>query len=165
MTSIVPSDGSVRVCSSCKDPYPATSEYFHRDSHNKDVGLHSQCRVCRNTHATVSKDRVLDAAQSLTYRQRLRMQVLRHYGGDNLACACCGEWRLPFLALDHIDGGGKEHRKALGPNASTYTMYRWIVNNSYPGGFRVLCHNCNCALGFYGRCPHDDERAMEVDAG
>ena len=29
-----------------------------------------------------------------------------------------------------------------------------INSNSFPPGFRVLCHNCNQALGAYGYCPH-----------
>ncbi len=39
----------------------------------------------------------------------------------------------------------------------------WVVtfeseqgcDEGYPTGFRVLCHNCNCALAYYGSCPHE----------
>lgn len=30
----------------------------------------------------------------------------------------------------------------------------WQRKNNYPKGFQVLCHNCNLAKGFYGKCPH-----------
>lgn len=30
----------------------------------------------------------------------------------------------------------------------------WLRRNNYPNGFQVLCHNCNMAKGFYGKCPH-----------
>lgn len=33
-------------------------------------------------------------------------------------------------------------------------MAQWCRRNGYPKGFRVLCHNCNMAIGFYGYCPH-----------
>jgi hypothetical protein len=33
-------------------------------------------------------------------------------------------------------------------------LYLWLKRNNYPTGFRVLCHNCNLAIGFYGYCPH-----------
>ena len=36
-------------------------------------------------------------------------------------------------------------------------MIGWIIRNDYPDDFRVLCWNCNQAIGFYGRCPHRDE--------
>jgi hypothetical protein len=84
-----------------------------------------------------------------------REQVLFHYGGEIPACACpsgtCGETRIQFLCLDHIGGGGNAHRAKVGGGSS---FYRWIVKNGFPVGFRVLCHNCNMAMGFYGRCPH-----------
>lgn len=37
-------------------------------------------------------------------------------------------------------------------------MYRWLRNHGYPLGFRVLCMNCNFALGKFGYCPHDLKR-------
>lgn len=43
-------------------------------------------------------------------RQRARWFVIHAYGG---ACACCGESREPFLAIDHIAGGGNKHRKEI----------------------------------------------------
>lgn len=34
-------------------------------------------------------------------------------------------------------------------------FYKWLEHNHFPPGFRVLCHNCNQARGFYGYCPHE----------
>lgn len=31
---------------------------------------------------------------------------------------------------------------------------KWLKRNDWPKGFRVLCHNCNSSLGYYGYCPH-----------
>lgn len=162
MTLIIPSDTPTRTCTKCRDTFPATTDYFHRDSHNKRNGLQAQCRVCRNAYMVARKNRILDAAQSLTYRQQLRRDLLTHYGGNPPSCACCGEHRTAFLAIDHIGGGGAAHRRVLG---KTNSIYQWIRKNGYPEGFRVLCHNCNCAIGFYGHCPHEDERTIEADAG
>lgn len=41
-------------------------------------------------------------------------------------------------------------RKEIGRSST----YFWIIRNKYPKGFRVLCHNCNQAIGSYGECPH-----------
>lgn len=85
-------------------------------------------------------------------RKRLRIDVISHYGGK---CACCGEPTLEFLAIDHINGGGNKHRQEI--NRKGMAFYRWLRMNDYPSGYRVLCHNCNCARGYYGYCPHEKQ--------
>lgn len=79
-------------------------------------------------------------------RIRRRQRVLTHYGG---VCECCGEDRYEFLSIDHIEGGGTQHRKKVGSNID-----RWLIKEGFPEGYRVLCHNCNFAHGLYGACPH-----------
>jgi len=86
------------------------------------------------------------SAYSNARYHRIRAEVLEHYGGR---CACCGEAHAEFLAIDHINGGGVKHIRAIHGQLST-----WIKKNGYPEGFRVLCHNCNMAMGLYGHCPH-----------
>ncbi len=81
--------------------------------------------------------------------QELRRLVLCHYGGTPPRCACCGEDLYEFLALDHINGGGRKHARSVNSH-----LYQWIHANNFPSGFRVLCHNCNQSLGAYGYCPH-----------
>lgn len=78
--------------------------------------------------------------------RKARLEVIAHYGGK---CVCCGETTIEFLALDHINGGGKQHRKMVGGN-----IYAWAKRNNCPNILQVLCHNCNLAKGFYGECPH-----------
>lgn len=80
------------------------------------------------------------------WNRKIRLEALNHYGGS---CECCGEVRTEFLGIDHIFGGGQAHRKSL-----TISIYRWLKKNNWPAGFRVLCHNCNLSLAFYGYCPH-----------
>jgi hypothetical protein len=86
------------------------------------------------------------------YRDR-RLNCIEHYGNK---CECCGELRNEFLAIDHINGGGLKHRKELA--GKNMNMWEYLIKNKYPEGFRVLCHNCNSALGSYGYCPHQIER-------
>lgn len=84
-------------------------------------------------------------------RDILRKDVLDAYGH---MCQCCFEDRHEFLAIDHINGGGNKHRRELHPNASAQTFYTWLRKNEYPSGFQILCHNCNSAKSYYGKCPH-----------
>ena len=95
-----------------------------------------------------------NAKQNKLERDLLRERVLAAYGHE---CECCGETRKEFLALDHIGGGGKKHRESLGLSGGK-GFHAWLERNNFPDIIRILCHNCNCALGFYGHCPHEKER-------
>jgi len=85
------------------------------------------------------------------YKVKLKNLILNHYGRE---CACCGEDHIEFLCLDHLDGNGNQHRKATG-NKGGHQFYQWVVNNNYPEGLRILCHNCNQSLNIWGYCPHN----------
>ena len=72
-----------------------------------------------------------------------------------MRCVCCGQDRVQFLALDHVDGDGARHRKEIGTGGA---FYRWLKQNGFPPGLQVLCHNCNLAQSAYGSCPHARRR-------
>ena len=87
-------------------------------------------------------DRVKESARKLN--EKLRLDALVQYGG---MCTCCGFSDLKrklhgktFLEIDHIQGGGRQHRKEVG------NIYQWLKNNNYPDGYRVLCRGCNNAM-------------------
>jgi hypothetical protein len=86
------------------------------------------------------------------YEQRRKLEAFRRYGGAR--CACCGEDRVEFLAIDHIHGDGNRHRR----ECKIGKMYAWLKRNGYPPGFQVLCFNCNQAKSAGGECPHQKER-------
>lgn len=86
--------------------------------------------------------------------QKTRMKCLIHYGGNPPKCACCGEMHVEFLTFDHIEGNGRKHREEVGIGNS---FYRWLIKENFPDGLQILCYNCNCAIGHYGRCPHDNQ--------
>src|SRR6266487_5277379 len=78
------------------------------------------------------------------YKQRKRRLCIDHYSGGKMKCACCPENIYEFLTIDHINGGGHKHKKI-----HNGALYNWLVKNQFPEGYRVLCWNCNCALGLY----------------
>lgn len=88
----------------------------------------------------------------------LRQTALIRYSSDPAHCVCCNEQHVEFLTIDHIDGGGTQHRKAL--NASS--IYTWLKRNGYPDGYRTLCFNCNWAVQF-GPCPHEREKVVPFE--
>jgi hypothetical protein len=81
--------------------------------------------------------------------QEIKREVIEHYGGK---CECCGETTFEFLAIDHVGGDGNRLRKA-GEAHGAHLAVQLKVKN-YPEGYRILCYNCNSALGWLGYCPH-----------
>lgn len=161
----------LKKCTKCKKLLPL-SEYYCHKGHKHDK--QSRCKKCCSA---INKDRYNNILKhdhkykkerakyshdwhirnkdknnkrvAADHRQR-RLVCLERYGGK---CACCGEDRYEFLAIDHINGGGGKHRKNVGAKID-----RWLIKNNFPDGFRVLCHNCNQSLGHYGFCPHNKEK-------
>lgn len=75
-------------------------------------------------------------------KERLKTEVLTHYGNGKLACVICSENRLACLSIDHIDGGGTRHRQSLGLTGAGNTFYRWLRRHELPEGYQTLCMNC-----------------------
>ena len=157
-----------KTCSRCNRRTPL--ERFSEDPRYKG-GRSSWCRDCQKTYAAewqqknkrkrLAQSREWDAknrerrkeinrASALRRYRRIKAKVFKAYGGR---CECCGESSQVFLAIDHVDGGGNEHRRLLNLWGSA-RFYGWLVKNDFPDGFQVLCHNCNFAKS-NGGCPHE----------
>lgn len=128
--------GFVRKNPHKKSPYCQT----HKEQHTKD---------------TISKrDPKSYKLKCATWRLKLKLAILKHYSNNKLICECCGENDIRFLTIDHINGGGNNHRTAIGTKTASHEIHSWIIKNNYPPGFAVLCSNCNSAKSIYGICPH-----------
>jgi len=78
------------------------------------------------------------------WHRQLKQAVLDAYGGAQ--CVGCGEDEFWVLQIDHTNGGGHKHALEIGNGDATRgrsKMYRWLRDNEYPEGYRVLCANCN----------------------
>jgi hypothetical protein len=130
-------------------------------------GYERQCKSCRGEgrralyHADPARERELQTIWAAANRDRInaaararRLEALRHYSKtDEPSCACCGEGMLAFLTFEHIDGGGRQHRRQTGGGG----FISWLRANGYPEGFEVLCMNCNHGRRVNGGvCPHDE---------
>lgn len=80
------------------------------------------------------------AAYSRKNKDKIKAEILTHYGNGKLACVRCGEERFPALSIDHINGGGTAERKRLGKAGLGF--YYWLRNQGYPRGYQTLCMNC-----------------------
>lgn len=85
----------------------------------------------------------------LTPHKRDKLVVIAGYGGK---CQCPGGCDVIFpevLTADHVSGGGRRDVKE-----SRKSLYKRIIEEGFPDKYRILCLNCNWALGVYGYCPH-----------
>lgn len=70
---------------------------------------------------------------------RVKADVIAAYGGK---CVKCGFVDPRALQVDHVNGGGHRHLKALRVSKGT-SFYYWLRKNGYPTEFQLLCANCN----------------------
>lgn len=141
--------GGLYNCKQCQNKYAATQRDKHRQLHNQRAREHYKKNAKRLAAAAVER------------RKKARMDVLSHYSGGDIRCSCsgCPERAVEFMGIDHVDGSGGEHRRA---DKGATQLALWLIRNNFPDGFRVLCHNCNMSLGFYGYCPHDPSQTRAI---
>jgi hypothetical protein len=102
----------------------------------RDYGEQRVCRECKNLVAKLAL-------------RILRKQVISVLGGK---CACCGETDIVFLAADHIEGKGNQHRREV----NSQRISKQIVGDPEVRKlFQCLCFNCNQAKHILGYCPHE----------
>lgn len=132
--------------------YPLSQQACGSQDGSRTVANNEESE-CPRVVATDS-DRHNEKERQRARRRKYRV-LSRYSGGGDLVCACCGERHPKFLGIDHIDGGGREHRLMLGNGKSVGNQfYAYLARENFPPGYRVLCHNCNLSLGFFGYCPH-----------
>ena len=135
--------------------------YCGKNPHETDKKSCSVCLKKRRDQYAACGDKKTRREQAAVIRHERKVRVLQQYGGR---CVCCGEIEPIFLALDHIDGGGNEHRRQIGNNdgnrcgSSSTQFYIWVEKNNYPDILQVLCHNCNMGKHLNGGvCPHQTQ--------
>ena len=164
-----------QTCTKCKRDLPISEFYLRSDALKKSSSVKkyvSHCKSCRYEsfrehleNTPNAQDKIRTRGQAWRARnlskealirkrntQRIKAEIIREYGGK---CECCGETTAQFLAIDHIYGGGKEHRAKVKASGG-WSFYRWLKRHGFPkDDFRLLCHNCNHSRGVFGFCPHE----------
>ena len=122
-------------CPKC-EKYLPKSEFHGKKRSNGVIGRFTVCKPCHNKECR-------DNARSV------KLRILDIYG---TSCECCGEAAFEFLSIDHINrDGGKERKLVHGQNF----YYSLLKLKEKRADLRVLCMNCNFALGKFGYCPHE----------
>jgi hypothetical protein len=113
-----------------------------KQERNKVYYQHNREKILARCRQYEGRNREFIAQRKYDFFQRLKHSVLSHYGVDGKAICCnCPETRLNALTIDHINGGGNQHRKEIKKTGPSF--YRYLKINGFPPGFRTLCMNCN----------------------
>lgn len=129
----------------------------HRDNIDKKRKHRAHnlvCRECGDFLAPRSKSYCRKCLDRISTRNsNLRDKVLIAYGNK---CACCGEAERSFLQIDHKNGGGRADRVS---GLYSTRWYRWLIKNSFPPEYQILCANCNWGKHLNGGiCPHQTRK-------
>lgn len=152
----------------CKNPDCGLKnlDQFYHDRTRPDRRSY-YCKTCDSARSKIKYEKTKPRCKErnkIAYR-KCKRETMSHYGK---VCQCCGESRLEFLTLDHINQDGAEHRRKMGFNSTCtgYGFYLWLRKNNWPNlGLQVLCANCNSAKGSCGVCPHMLENVLIDGAG
>lgn len=139
--------------------YHSWQNKFRKIKHINSI--EKNCKFCNKLFTTTFGRESVCSKECKLYRKRFirnilsrkyhlenRKKAIEHYGGK---CVCCGEDTYEFLCIDHINNDGHLERKA---GKSTRNLYNIFRQGIFPKHYQLLCHNCNMAKGFYGKCPH-----------
>lgn len=152
-----------KLCSICLETARKVQKEFrkrnpklfkHQYHALKKAGI---CTSCGTNPAEVG---VQCSSCNLTERQRavrIKYEVVQKYGGK---CACCGENKVAFLSIDHINNDGGAKRKS-GEHIAGGGFYKYLRRNEVDPTLQVLCYNCNFGRKITGVCPHEDNSYFE----
>jgi hypothetical protein len=123
------------------DYFDAAHRQYYDDNKPRLIQYAKDFRLAHHQYY-LEKDQISNfnrREQRRAYDYALKLEVFDHYSKGTFKCCRCGFADLRALSIDHINGGGTEHRKII----PGHKMYVWLRKNNYPEGFQVLCMNCN----------------------
>ena len=136
-------------CSKCRkmkweDEMNLTSTYTRKKDGVATLN-HSLCKECRLKVQQKYRDSHKQQLQEYSQRRsrEIKLEVLRYYSrdGNEPVCKECGFSDIRALSIDHINGGGTQHRLEENVAAGGH-FYHWLRKQDYPKGYQVLCMNC-----------------------
>ena len=136
-----------RQCFTCKKVKPLSEYYSNKTCPDGRIRNCKKCKLAYDKVRAMTWGREKRLAVQKRFRNKRKQELFDAYGNK---CACCGDTHKEFLTIDHIHGGGKKHREAVG-----FNLVPVIRKEGYPKDkYRLLCYNCNFSIGFHGYCPH-----------
>lgn len=148
----------LRTCRECIDAIKSQQRATYAE--RKEKGLCVNCGIPERPRKYGLSCEICGMRMK-QYGLRIKQEVMKKYGG---ACTCCGETRLAFLTIDHVNDDGAEKRRA-GIHGKGIGIYRLLKRTPRDLTLRILCWNCNLGRRATGVCPHVDDRAESRRTG
>lgn len=127
-------EGTSTRCVACNQKLRA-----YNQARSDQFAAAGRCRSCGKYILEANYKKCPDCiARGCARAAARKVRVINAYGGP--VCVGCGETDIRILQIDHINGGGHKHAKEIGGRGK---MYKWLEDNGFPEGFRVLCPSCN----------------------
>jgi formate-dependent nitrite reductase cytochrome c552 subunit len=123
-------------CSKCKEIKPISE--FYKNPKTKDKRSYC-CKKCAVEYSCKRQKTRKVRIERKQCRDKKRKTLLKLLGGK---CVRCGfdDWRA--LQIDHIDGGGRKHRRKFNNILGYYNdIEKSIISEE--GKYQLLCANCN----------------------
>ena len=112
----------------------------YQEYHKQHYQEHRAERISA-AHRHYELNKTLCDNKNIQYRRRLKTEVLAYYGKGKLVCVKCGFNDIRALTIDHINGGGRLHKREARIKTGS-AMYGWLKKQNYPEGYQTLCFNC-----------------------
>jgi len=136
-----------KYCETCKKEFEAQqSNHKYCSDKCRKIGIKNYRKTFQNNYwKTHPKEYADNQKLKRDNNYEARLKVIHHYSNGINHCACCGEFHIEFLEIDHINGGGTQER--IKNDIWGNTFIKWLIDNDYPEGYQVICANCNKAKG------------------
>lgn len=153
-----------KLNSSCRECSSAKYKIYRRDNiiiikkKNKIYYLANKEKIKLKTRKWALKNKDRCRLIRKRHANNLKIKLIKFYSNNTNKCLCCGEDKLPFLTISHMNNDGAVHRKLM--KKSGITFYKWLIRNNFPTNLNlaVECWNCNCGKSRNnGVCPHKEE--------
>lgn len=122
----------------CRESYKRHSKEKSDYARKHYIENKDEIRNQQNESYTENKGNINLRRKS--YREIIKEKILDHYGHKCQWPEGCDVVDSETLTIDHIDGGGNKHKREIG---GSNRLYKWLIDNNFPEGFRLLCWNHN----------------------
>lgn len=130
------------ICKTCKKEYDHNYAQKHKETIIEKVKRWQQANPDRKHEMQrryFYKNRNRIRKYIRERRAKFRKLVLMHYSEGTMQCKYCGFSDERALSVDHINGGGTQHRKTMKSGGNFCEV---LVREGYPKGYQILCMNC-----------------------
>jgi len=118
---------------------------YQKRKKDKGLCLYGGCKTPVGTSVFCKTHKKITNEKTNVLELKTKIEVMSVYCGGKPRCQCrgCKVTFIGFLQMDHVMGGGINHKHEKGYVLRGTHLFVWLKRHKYPKGFQVLCANCN----------------------